>query len=397
MPGSVRRCNKSDLEHIEDLSGYAYSIPESSFEGFREKWDDICNEFFLNRVDDNSVASARLIPLIQNIRGCMKNMGAVGMVAGSPEYRRRGYTRELMLKMLEMIREDSYAVSCLYPFKDTFYGAMGYIKSPPTLFLELDPVNLKGISKPNQFTASRETGDDALTLWRQMHDSMVDRTHGAARRRDTRWSEYTKKFNRKIVVARNQDGEPEGVIVYSIKGYGEGHNWVETGEMNIGEFHWTSLEGRDTLLNFIYGHADQIKNVRTVISSVSEDYYQWLSDMHTPNISSNIVSMARIIDVKLALENIKVPCSGEAIIRIDDPHFAWNDRVFKFYEEAGVLKVDEVNGEANSHLTIEGLTAILYGTLDEPRLRRLGWMQGQEIPILKDWFPRMVPWLTENF
>jgi len=397
MPGTVRQCTIDDIESVVDLSGYSYSIPESSFERFREKWDSIFNEFHLNEVDGIPVSSARMIPLIQNLRGTMKPMGAIGLVAGSPEYRREGHTRELMLKMLEKIREKDYAVSCLYPFKDTFYSAIGYVKIPPTQFLDIDPINLSRITKPEGFRASRETGDEAFAVWRKLHDSMVEQTHGAAKRRDTRWQEYTGNFNRKIVIARNKQGNPEAIMVYSIKGYGEDHDWVETGEMNIGEMHWTSLEGRDTLLHFIYGHSDQIKKVKLEISNISEDYYQWLSDMHTPNITSKIVSMARIVDVKSSFNDLMATSQGSVILGVRDPHFEWNDGVFRFYEKEGILNVEESEEEPNTTFSIEGLTAVLYGTLGAPHLRRLGWIQGEDIPILDEWFPRATPWLTENF
>ncbi|MHA1907795.1 MAG: GNAT family N-acetyltransferase [Candidatus Thorarchaeota archaeon] len=415
MPSNVRLCNKEDIEAIVELSGYAYSIPDASFENFREKWDDIFKEFYLNEVDGIPVASARMIPLIQNIRGSMKSMGAIGFIAGSPEYRRKGYVRELMLKMLEDIRAKNYSVSCLYPFKDSFYGAMGYVKMPPTQNLEFDPVNLACISMSEGYSASRETGDEAQAVWREFHDSTSERIHGAAKRRNTRWKEYTAKFNRKIVIARNGEGQAEGVMVYSIKGYGEGHAWTDPGEMNIGEMHWLSLEGRDTLLHYIYGHADQIKKVKYQISSVSEDYYQWLCNYHTPTISSRIISMARIIDVKSSLQGLRVYTPGSLTLRITDSHFEWNNNVFRIFEEDGVLRVEESQETTETTLTIEGLTAILYGTLSPKQLNRLGWLQGdvhqftgksvttedgkkyRGILYLDDWFPRTTPWLTEDF
>ncbi|MHA2424658.1 MAG: GNAT family N-acetyltransferase [Candidatus Thorarchaeota archaeon] len=414
MPSSIRRCTKDDLESIIDLSGYAYSIPDASFESFREKWDDIFNEFFLNEVDGVPAASARMIPLIQNVRGSMKPMGAIGFVAGSPEHRRMGYVRELMFKMLEDIRSKKYSVSCLYPFKDSFYGAMGYVKIPPNQNLEFDPVNLSCISKPEGFSASRETGDEALVIWREFHDSTSERIHGAAKRRDTRWKEYTANFKRKIVIARNLEGSAEAVMIYSIKGYGEGHAWTEPGEMTISEMHWHTLEGRDTLLHFIYGHADQIKKVKFGISPVSEDYYQWLCNYHTPTISSKILSMARIIDVKESLQGLRVYSPGSLTVRITDPHFEWNNGVFRVIEDDGVLRVEESQETTKITLTIEGLTAILYGTLSAKQLKRLGWLQGVDnqfsgksgtvdgksyhgILHLDDWFPRETPWLTEDF
>ncbi len=397
MNGIVRRCNKDDIESFIELSGYAYSIPDSSFENFREKWDDIHNEIFLSEVDGIPVATARMIPLIQNIRGTMKNMGGIGLVAGSPEYRRKGYVRDLMFKMLEDIREKDYAVSCLYPFKDSFYSAMGYVKLPPTRRLEFDPVTLRGISKPEGYTVSRESGDEAFQVWRTLHEEMVKSTHGAAGRRDIRWLEYTRKFTRKIAVARNPDNKAEGVMVYSVKGYGEGHDWSEPGEISIGSMLWSSLEGRDSLLHFIYGHSDQIKKVKLMVTPHNEDYYHWLTDYHTPTISSNIIAMARIVDVEKSFNSIKVGSSGRIILEVTDSHLDWNNGTFELHDQNGALSVSRSQEEAKVMFTIEGLTAVLYGTLGESQLRRLGWLRGESPTTLYEWLPRAFPWLSESF
>ena len=415
MNHHVRKSRPEDHEKIWDLISYAYGIPYSSHDSILERMETTGHEFYVITVNEDPVAVARLLPFEQNIRGILKPMGGIGMVASSPEFRRQGYTRELMNELLKLMKKQNYATSTLYPFKDTFYGDFGYCKIPPSINLEFDPSNLSRIVKPNGYEARRETGEEALSIWRELQELVVERTHGAVKRSDARWDELTVKFNRKIVVARNQDGRPEAVMVYSIKGYGEGHPWAATGEMNIGEMHWRNIEGRDTLLHYIYGHADQIKNVKLEISINSQDYYQWLSNYHTPKISSRIISMARIIDVKSSLQGLRVYEPGSLTLRIVDPIIESNNGVFNIFEKDGLLQVEEFDEETNTILSIEGLTAILYGTLNIQQLRRLEWLKGDHsqfsgrrvvsedgvtyvgILSLDDWFPLATPWLTEDF
>jgi predicted acetyltransferase len=397
MVESVRHCTSDDKNAIWNILSYAYSIPETSHEKFLERLDLIANEFFLNEVDGVPVAVARVLEFEQNIRGVLKPMGGIGMVASSPEYRRLGYTHGLMLNIFKSLMKDGFATSTLYPFKDSFYGEIGYVKMPPSRTLEFNPNSLSDIQLPEDHTVKREEGEEMFRVRRALHDTMVLQTHGAVKRSNKRWEELTKNFALKAVIARNSHGKPEAAMIYSIKGYGEGHAWAETGQMNIVEFTWSSLEGRDAILNFLYKHADQIMKVTMVISTVSDDYYHWLSNIHTPTMKLNIISMARIIDVEKSLSELPAVHTGKTLIKVVDNHIKGNNRLFEIDSDNGKLFVKESKGHAKTTVTIEGLTSILYGTLNEVQLRRLGWLEGESPRNLFKWFPPAIPWLTESF
>jgi predicted acetyltransferase len=393
----VRRCNLDDKDALWNILSYAYSIPEASKERFFERLEIIAKEFFLNEVDGTPVAAARVLQFEQNLRGILRPMGGIGMVASSPEHRRLGHTRDLMLSIFNALKEDGYAMSTLYPFKDTFYGELGYVKMPPSRTLEFNPNSLSGISVPEGYSAKREDGEEMQKVRRLLHKAMVLETHGAVMRSDARWEEMTKNFALKAVVARNGKDYPEGIMIYSIKGYGEGHPWTETGQVHIPEFTWTTLEARDTLLNYLYKHADQIIKVTMVISTRAEDFYHWLSNIHTPTIRSNIVSMARIIDVERSFSGQPVGTSGRVLIEVVDSRIAGNNMVFEVNDENGMIITQVSKKQANTIIRIEGLTSILYGTLNEAQLRRLGWLSGESPNGLFKWFPLATPWLTEDF
>ena len=139
MVGQIRQCNPEDNETIWKLVSYAYGAPESVHEKFIERLNLIGKEFFLSEVDGNAVALARVLDLEQNVRGLLKPMAGIGMVASAPEFRRLGYTYDLLRGIFESIKQNGVAVSTLYPFKDTFYEKIGYAKMPPALTLEVNP------------------------------------------------------------------------------------------------------------------------------------------------------------------------------------------------------------------------------------------------------------------
>jgi predicted acetyltransferase len=342
-------------------------------------------------------AAARVHPFKQNIRGQMKKMAGIGMVSSAPEYRRQGYVHSMILKILEDLNSKRYATSTLYPFKDVFYGSLGYTKMPPAQMLEIDPRNLAHIERPQGYTIKREEGEDAIGAWKQLHEQMVKQTHGAVQRGEIRWKEKTANIRSKIVIARNSQYKPEGFMYYSIKGYGEGHSWAETGEISIIEALWSTLEARDALFSYLYGHADQVIKAKMMVTPQTDDYYHWESDIHTLKTTGHIVSMARIINIEESFNGQLAKQDGEALVEVTDANCKWNNGTYKIKENNGVLDVKKVDERCSTSLTIEGLTSLLYGTLNQDQMRRLGWLTGELPTELEQWFPKDTPWLSEDF
>ena len=116
MPDIIRTCTEEDIESILQLDAYAYSVPESSLERFREHLKKIYQEFYIHISNDLPTATARVLPFRQNIRGLMKPMAGIGMVSSAPEYRRQGFVHSMLLKILDNLNSEGYATSTLYPF-----------------------------------------------------------------------------------------------------------------------------------------------------------------------------------------------------------------------------------------------------------------------------------------
>ncbi len=397
MTNIIRPCTEDDIESILQLDAYAYSVPESSLERFRENLGRIIQECYIHLHDDVPTAAARVHPFKQNIRGQMKRMAGIGMVSSAPEFRRQGFVHSLMLKILEDLNSEEYATSTLYPFKDQFYGALGYTKIPPTQILEVNPKNFAHIERPLGYTVKREEGEGAVAAWKQLHEHVVNQTHGAVERGETRWKEKVANIRSKIVIARNPQTNPEGFMYYSIKGYGEGHSWAEPGEISIIEALWSTLEGRDALFSYLYGHADQIIKAKIMLSPRIDDYYHWTSGIHTPKTTGHIVSMARIINVEESFNGQLAKQKGEALVEITDANCTWNNGTYKFIENNGVLNVKRVEEECSTTVSIEGLTSLLYGTLNQDQMKRLGWLKGELPSEFIQWFPKATPWLSEDF
>jgi predicted acetyltransferase len=397
MTNTIRPCTEEDIESILQLDAYSYSVSEGSLERIRENLKRIYQECYIHLCDNVPTAAARVHPFRQNIRGQMKRMAGIGMVSSAPEYRHQGFVHTMILKILDDLNAKGYSTSTLYPFKDSFYGSLGYAKMPPTQTLEVDPRNFAHIERPHGYTIKREEGESAIAVWKQLHENVVQQMHGAVERGERRWQEKAANIKGKIVIARNPQSNPEGFMYYSIKGYGEGHTWAETGEISIIEALWSTLEGRDMLFSYLYGHADQIIKAKIMISPQTDDYYHWASGIHTPKTTGRIISMARIINVEESFNGLLVGQEGEALVGVADANCRWNNGTYRFSENHGVLEVKKVDESCSTIFTIEGITSLLYGTLNQDQLIRLGWLRGELPSESVQWFPKATPWLSEDF
>ena len=59
-------------------------------------------------------------------------MGGVADVSTHPKARRKGYIRQLMRFIYEQLKNQGYVLSCLYPFRESFYERLGYVTFPQT-------------------------------------------------------------------------------------------------------------------------------------------------------------------------------------------------------------------------------------------------------------------------
>ncbi|MBD3158960.1 MAG: GNAT family N-acetyltransferase [Candidatus Lokiarchaeota archaeon] len=396
----IRRGKPKDIEDVIELNRYSYAIPSDEDERMEKclKEIDVASEFFIVERDGKSRAHARMIPLEQNVRSRWKKMTGVSMVASAPETRRRGYVREIMLQSLQELKDEGYGVSMLYPFKDSFYASMGYVKMPPWYTLTFNPRNIVYSKMPRDYRIERV---DSKTGWEEceeIHNYIASRTHGAAKRTRKRWNEHKIWFRGNLVVAYGPSSIPEGYMAYKLKGYGQFGDRDKVGTMNIEEMLWKDPKALRALLRFISLHEDQIIKVKMPITPLSQNYYHWMQGINVPNVKARFITMARIVDVEEALNGIPVNNQGSIAIRIVDNQFEWNTQTFQITSQNGELSVEpKGDSEPDIIMSIGSLTALLYGSLSCEDLRGLDMLREEPPGFLYDWFPKTPAWLIEHF
>ncbi len=390
---TIRRLTDSEdhLNYLFPLTNYGFrASPPMPTEEEMRGWLQPGTEriIFVIFEDDQVVAGAGCIPMYQNVRGGIYPMGGIAPVVTLPQARRKGYARRLMQQHFEDMYEMGQVFSGLYPFRESFYERLGYVTFPQVRTVKFSPQNLLPLLK-SSFNGSVEMlpikdGFDQYRIYTELHLPYV---HGmayfppvvATRTRDShRW----------LALAKS-DGNIIGCMLYHITGYFE--------TLKAEKFLYNAGAGRFLLLEWLARHADQVREIEIKLPA-HELPETWFSDMTIKSASHDWVTpMGRVINVG-QMGGMLVG-SGHFNARIVDELAPWNNSIFNFQSSGGQLRVIATRTLADFTLTIQGLSALAYGTHDPGDFAYRGW--GDPNPdqqmLLRGMFPRRLPYMHEDY
>ena len=131
---TIRQIEGEEMRDIVYLlDNYAFS-PTPPFPN-REEWDARMQTrkgplYYALFEDQTAVAVAVCPMLTQNVRGKLFKMLGYAGISTHPGARRNGYIRQIVRHTLADLRPLDRPVSCLYPFRESFYQRLGYVTFP---------------------------------------------------------------------------------------------------------------------------------------------------------------------------------------------------------------------------------------------------------------------------
>jgi len=381
---------KWDVLHALTLYAFQASPPLMEKDEWIEKAKDRQQDLIWGLFEHGEpVACAAESVMKQNIRDKTFPICGIWGVATHPETRRRGYAKRLLKQLISQARDDGRPVSCLYPFRESFYERLGYATFPypkKAIFetQALAPVldlNLAGTVEMVSIKEGYNAYRDFLTLYHpRVHGMALSESghrHRAAENKS--WIAFAKHEDRVI-----------GLMVYSL----EGENITQF-KMKVKHLYYLDSLGKYLLLHWIARHIDQAKEVELWLAP-DQRPETWLADLKLTIHKLHIPPMGRVLDVK-KLEGMNVG-PGRFTVHIKDAYCPWNEGVWRFESEAGSLQVSPASGPDFS-LTINGLSALIYGThrLEDLPYRDWGSPSPSQIKTLQAMFPIKSPYLHEFF
>ena len=327
--------------------------------------------------------------MTENVRGRLYPMGGINNVVTHPTARRKGFARQVLTALFKALYEQGCPFSTLYPFRESFYQRLGFIAFPQPLIAKLDPRNLAPLLKLDL------AGRVEHMLWSQGYQQYLDfmaalqpTLHGMGK---FDFPIPTEPGENDSWIAFAYQGEQVvGIMIYKLKGDGPGNF-----EMTIQRFFYLSLEGRYLLLDWIARHIDQAKEAKIWLAAI-EQPDSWLPDLELAYEPAWIPGMGRVLNIE-QIGGMQVGV-GEFSANIQDPFCPWNEGIWRFTAQEGKLVVSRAKN-ADCDLSIQGLSALVYGVKEVGSFKYHGWgdppadVQAQMASL----FPPMQPHLYEYF
>jgi predicted acetyltransferase len=382
------------LEVMYGLDAYAFQASPPLTD--KAEWQEVVRHregvtYFALFEDNVPVAGVAATAMTQQVRGAMFGTGGIWAVATAPAARRKGYSRRVLARLLASLREEGRPLSCLYPFRESFYERLGYVTFPlprtarfaPSALLPLLEQDLGGQVELVLIGDGFDTYREYLRrLQRRVHGmAMFDELILPPAQRESFW----------LALARVA-GELVGLMMYSLRG-------EEVTKFNLRaiRFYHDTSQGKYLLLAWIARHVDQADRVELWLPPF-EQPETWLADLQVTTESAIRAPMGRIVDV--AKVGGMRTGSGRFAAHVSDPLCPWNEGVWRFETVGGLLKVSAADGEkADCNLSIQALAALVYGTHDPGDFLMRGWgtpsLEVQE--SMRAMFPPMLPYLHEHF
>lgn len=349
-------------------------------------------------VDGNLVSGLRNILMRQSVRGVEKRMGGIGGVGTHPQYRLQGHVRRLMAAALEEMPARGQVVSTLYPFKESFYMAYGYISTNANLRVEIAGRHLAHHIAESKALAGNWQVD--VIPMAEARDAMVAFQRRAVLPNHTGYVIdpdrpevcWRGRARDNLIAFVQRDGETEAMARY----------WIQNDTLHIHELHWLHPAARTKLLAFLAVYQDQTPTMWLVNLPLGTNVYAWLRDAGF-NLRAALVTtapMVRVVDPVGALAGLPGSPDGEVAFTLQDEQCAWNNGVYRVKAQAGELAAEKVAESAELSFSIQGLTALVYGILPVAEIEYRGWITGladAERRLLQEWFTPQVFFSTYFF
>jgi len=384
-------------EMLEAMYGLnAYAFRESPPLADRAEWQEVITHregfvYYALLEGDIPVAGAASGAMTQQVRGALFGVGGIWAVATHPAARRKGYSRAILTRLLAAVRDAGQPLSCLYPFRESFYERLGYVTFPLPRTARLTPLSLLPLLKQDLGgQVDRVLIAEGFDIYRDYLLAMQQRTHGMA------IFDHPDRFsiqrNKLWLALARVGGQVVGVMLYDLKG----HDVTEF-TLRAFRFYYDTAQGKYLLLQWIARHADQASQVELSLAPC-ELPETWLADIKVTTASDNRAPMGRVVDVA-GLGGMHTG-PGRFTARIADLLCPWNEKSWQFDTVDGLLRVGPAGASAAScDLSIQGLSALVYGAHDPGDFALRGW--GNPTPELqaamRAVFPPMVPHIHERF
>lgn len=260
---------------------------------------------------DRVVCCTDVIPYQFLVRGKVIPSGGVAAVGTLPEARRSGAASTMMQGVVKAHAELGYGLSCLYPYRETYYSRFGYATCGWRWQIHAPAPRIPQIK--SELPVRRLEAEEAPELLNPVYEKFISGLSGSHLRDEASW---------RVRFGQRAPG------IYAIGDPVEAYLWAKVegfwGDVNVGEMAWSSGRGYRGLVALLAGLTSN-QNSATWIEPPDSPYISHFLDqgvtatLHRP-------TMYRITDLRVAFADF---LSEDPIaFEVEDPLISSNSGVF---------------------------------------------------------------------
>ena len=312
--------------------------------------------------DENGTLLGAMIQLEMDCRfeGHDCRFLGIGGVVTDPAERRRGAIRQLFEEGLPRLYHEGFVLSALYPFSHVFYRKFGYELGIIRCKTKFSPGSLRE-DLHRAASIRRVLPDDPGTDMQQVYTRYIAGKNLAVIRNEDHWKSLrsgTPWENLKYsYVLYNEENEPMAYWVGTmVKG-------EEGATLTIADMAYTCREGMES----IFAMLRTMNEVGTVQVQLPQDVpiHFLIDDPYDVSQETNCGGMVRVMNVERALAMLPAPViPGSCVVEVADKQIPENNGRFAITGDGHSLMVCKTDAEADLSCTINGLSALVVGTLD---------------------------------
>lgn len=395
----IRKITPDEVVEVLKGSRYAYEswsdaeVKPSALETINP------NEVLAVFEDGKMASSLRNYSFKQSVRGIIKGMGGIGGVWTYPEYRNRGYVRELVQAAFLDMKHKGLSVSMLLPFKESFYSGFSYVTANSNLVLKAPlPAFMHHLdSSEGDWQFRRVPATEVKNEFQSFMMAVAPKQyHGTvlADFTDAQWQVRCKDF---LCVFIEQSDQTRAIAVYRSNIESPTDRYI-----NVPLMCWIDSASRLQLFRFFAIHRDQIHRLHMQIP-FGTNFHQWFRDASQPYEAtfSHSPWMIRVVDVEAAIAELPASKLELFTVAISDQFCKWNNGIFTIQNEDDKLRAfrhqSQLATQPEMKATIEGISALVYGTISVEEIEYRQWLEfsggvteGRKANIkaaLQEWFP----------
>jgi len=400
MP-EFRQVPEADRDAFRSLVSYAFSPEDGPFD--ESYFDDlpagaeVGTRYALYDGAGTLLTACKHIDFRARLRGDYHDLHGLSAVASPPERRRQGLVRELLHESLARSREEDVYFSALWPFKRSFYAQYGWATATRAVEHDLDPGALS-FAPGHDHGAFVELSADDWERADAVHDAhgagyelTMDRTEEWWRKRIfAGWDDdpYAYGFER-------GDGDLAAYLTYGVERDGDGKT------LRVRDWAAVDHDARLAVLRFLADHDSQVDSVR-VWTPADADLLDLLPDTDDAEATVRLCPMARLVDVREALEALSFPEAADCDLVLDvaDPLADWNDDTYRLRVAGGAATVERSDATPDVELGVGALSELSVGYRDAGTLAAVGELTAASSDArdaLAECFPERPTFLREGF